>query len=597
MRSSQQEKQRVLVASIDFDGCMGHEVFTSNFKQYIVEPRLKTDTPEYVAAYKHVIRESNRELLADLVKKSRYFDRVVVMVGSNRQSADKDRYDGAQKKNGNGSCFAAIKMLTEILQEEGAAKDVNLDKYLVYDSIMGVAAGSNFNLDDDLHMSPEADAQYRMSLDKKYRLAYFQIQRACASFPAADVSYVHYDDRDDIVLDTVKALHSEGAGAALPPNLVHASACHYELYNPIAAVSRIFSEAKKSKEEEPNTLVPEHIIKKLLDAVAEVSLQAISLLKLTAKYAAEIAVMQNKLREFSAQLAEGNTDKRAPEFKQMQRDKLGLENFTQQFENAESLVSEMSEIAKQVSARKEPICWAEFYNITAQLNKYLNKSIRENNLALMPDLSREFASMRMAGAQEHITEAGEYHRGGMRSTGYQVPANQLDELVRVCMQDEFIQTGTKDPFGQFVDKSKEMSARQEVLLDRATRCIRDIAKDLPQYLTEKETIQNLLKQVDEKELTKEEFMILMKSLATVAVRDIKPVSRKKTRSGLNIFSKSKKTMPDLDPLLRPLFKALSETDDPTMPDPQKFQEAYITMAEIKRGNQDDHQSKRNSGKK
>ncbi|HHF7365480.1 TPA: hypothetical protein ACPSKY_000576 [Legionella bozemanae] len=161
---------------------------------------------------------------------------MIIMVGSNRTSAEKDQDDGP--KNKNGSAFRAIEHFANALEKE-IELPVETNKRVVFDSVLGQKPGFNFDLREKQTLDPSIRQQYLMSGDMKFRLAYFQIHDVCSQNPDCDVTYVHADDRDDIVTVSANTYGNKKIGAMLPPNLKQASFLHYEEYNPIAELVRI----------------------------------------------------------------------------------------------------------------------------------------------------------------------------------------------------------------------------------------------------------------------------------------------------------------------------------------------------------------------
>jgi hypothetical protein len=145
------EQEKVLIVSVDFDGCMGHTNYTNNYIQQVFNKQNELSAEERKNALQAVIRQSNPALIQDIQNRAKDFDRIVVIVGSNR----------------NGSCFEATECLSEVLQQT-TGKAVELDQYLVFDNILGNPSGTNFKQKTEQPLSEES-AQYQMSMDKKYR--------------------------------------------------------------------------------------------------------------------------------------------------------------------------------------------------------------------------------------------------------------------------------------------------------------------------------------------------------------------------------------------------------------------------------------------
>ena len=449
------EKERILIVAVDFDGCMGHSLFTTNYKQMLKDNEGKSPQ-EMKEALKGVLLQSNPTLMEDIQRRSEGYDRVVVIVGSNRQSAYKDQHDG--QKNKNGSCFTATEMLAEALQEK-TGKPVELDPYLMFDSILGVKPGTNFRLGQQ--EQDKSFEEYQMAIDKKYRLAFFQMQEICARHPQASVSYVHYDDRNDIVKDTARAFQSEN-GQNLPPNMHDARACHYELYNPYASLQSLANKSKNEAQTNLNQFVDQEYIEQLNTALVVVNQDSELLVGIIERHQQSVAQIEER-RE--ALLTERNALKKGtPEYIRLTQQIQKLETSLEQLPKPQIQIELIKKVRAQcsdVSGGDLPNCrltWSQFNSLVAEAEQLTNNVVNSHYLEAFPELNKEYQQSSKEMEKEAVVEFGGFTR--TVEEGHQIDMTNFDQTVRECMKDSSVDR--LNTYNSFVEEDKVWKQIKEI---------------------------------------------------------------------------------------------------------------------------------------
>lgn len=171
--------------SIDYDGCLAH----SKYK---------------IISGKTLI-EHNTSLLRRIQRASPA-DKTILFVGSLRQSYEDDCFN--QGLNENGSCFIAMKQLSEHL-------GVELDTFLLSDIKDNLPPGTSF----ENALDPDFSGKHSQSIgsDMKYDLVYAQMHKLAQRYRSHPIVFTFYDDRDDI-LDAINRFFS-AAKNLIPQNV------------------------------------------------------------------------------------------------------------------------------------------------------------------------------------------------------------------------------------------------------------------------------------------------------------------------------------------------------------------------------------------
>jgi len=383
-------REKVLVVSIDFDGCLGSHLFVERYQKLLQQYK----TPENIPPdeYEKAVVEAN-EVLFDSVKEGAdgYYI-VVIMVGSNRRSAEKDQDDGP--KNKNGSAFRAIEHFANALRKN-ITPPVEINKRVVFDSVLGQKPGYNFDLKEKQTLEDDVRQPYLMSGDMKFRLAYFQIHDVCASHPNSDVTYVHADDRDDIVRVSANTYANQETGGMLPTNLKKASFLHYEEYNPIAeliGIQRDLSIRISNKTPSDDSYIRN--TKERIKSAVEIILADMSLLVDLTK--------EQQLDE-----------KTQPEIEKAKKILQNMPLMTQ-LDQIET-IEELSSFCKEI-------------------NGVMANNVR--NITLPQELSEPYDAQKKILYAQRITEFGSFERQ-VGSAGYTIPQGQYDSLIKTCCQDDY----------------------------------------------------------------------------------------------------------------------------------------------------------------
>ncbi|KTD82226.1 hypothetical protein Lwal_0703 [Legionella waltersii] len=379
----------VLVFSLDFDGCLGNGSFKAKYNALLIQYGNPEDIPS--EEYEKAIVESNQLLFDEILRMSADYDRLVIMVGSNRTSAEKDRDDG--KKNGNGSAYRAIEHFASALRKKKGEIPVEVNKRVLFDSILGKPSGYNFDLQEEQTLSEQHKSDYAMSGDSKYRLSYMQIQDVCASYPDSPVTYVHVDDRDDIVTVSANTYSDKSIGDLLPTNLKEASFLHYEEYNPIAHLLRLQRQVLSTRQ-----------------------LESIELQKINEQMKRAIDVLVQDMRQL-VQLTESRLDE--------------LDEPTRlEIQKAKTIIDKLDQVDLNGTSRKSLITALDI------VNQALNSNVQYKKMRLPSDIQKAYSEFNEKLYKSIITEFGKFQRP-QDSVGFTIPAEHYDLIASKSGNDNY----------------------------------------------------------------------------------------------------------------------------------------------------------------
>ena len=163
----------IYVRSFDFDGCL----FNINYIQ---------------SANKNVITH-NQAFFAEVKAQHHDASKVIIFIGSNRQSRDIDLANSFMK----GSCFPAVQIVSTYLEAE-------LDTFLLADIYGDLADGTSFVRATD--PGYQGDHAHWLFDGTKASILYAQMHRVASDNPTEDIVFDFYDDRGDI-LDALNAFY------------------------------------------------------------------------------------------------------------------------------------------------------------------------------------------------------------------------------------------------------------------------------------------------------------------------------------------------------------------------------------------------------
>ncbi|QDP73473.1 hypothetical protein FOG18_13310 [Legionella israelensis] len=387
-------RKKVLAVSIDFDGCLGGQPFIERYQELLEKYKIPEKIPP--EEYEKAIVEANQILFDHIKQISDGYDKVILMVGSNRTSAQKDQHDSI--KNGNGSVFRAIEHLGSALSHS-IDIPVEVNKRVVFDSVLHKKPGHNFDLKTEQTIEDSTYSEYTMSGDNKYRLSYFQIQEVCASHPDSEITYVHADDRDDIVTVSARIYGNEKMAAMLPPNLEKASFLHYEVYNPIAELIRLQNEIALLFERQKHTPIDEFSKLKNIQSAVDIILQDMHAL---------VSLTKNRLAELNTPTQE-------------------------QITRAEKILETLPQLRDQLD---EIETIGDLYQCIQDINKVMRSNVSSRSMVLPPDINEKYSSEHKRLYQQKIAEFGRFERSSSHK-GYTIPTHQYDSLVTLCFKDAY----------------------------------------------------------------------------------------------------------------------------------------------------------------
>jgi hypothetical protein len=216
------QKNRILVVSVDYDGCFSGPRF-NQARQSI--QHLKESNPlAYTEAYRRIIADIHKSLVADIIKKSHGCTSIQIMIGSNRQTLEIDARNN--NNNNNGSCFEGMTMLTECLQSL-VGVPVTSDLRVCGDALMekpnGHHADVYFNRAEMGEVTPESAARVEtlrtLIRDHKYCLSFLQATNVCLENPDSEIVYQFYDDLAGILEESQQQFQQGQVAQYLPSNL------------------------------------------------------------------------------------------------------------------------------------------------------------------------------------------------------------------------------------------------------------------------------------------------------------------------------------------------------------------------------------------
>ena len=166
------DAHRIIAFSLDADGCLFND-------KYLLD---------------HKLIPGNTALLSHMLHQAEYI-KLIILVGSNRQSYDLDQHNSIQNKTM--SCFVAVKDITNYLSIQLIHQDVWLDRFLMADIYQDLFAGTAFNQAiDPFHTGPHAETVFDRS---KITLLYAQIHKLANDHKGKRILYHFYDDRYDLL--------------------------------------------------------------------------------------------------------------------------------------------------------------------------------------------------------------------------------------------------------------------------------------------------------------------------------------------------------------------------------------------------------------
>lgn len=183
----EQNKDKVLVFSLDFDGC----VFNAKY--------CNSTEPERLIKYNKKLIE---HILQEIQKQN--YQEVIFLVGSNRQGFSTDRANS--KRNNSGSCFPAIIELCEAIQKLTPIP-CRVDRFLMADLYSARPAGTNFSA----ILEKNSNIQDRCIWDEfKFSLIYAQMHYLSSKQSSSVFDFNFIDDRVDILSNLTRFLtHQE----------------------------------------------------------------------------------------------------------------------------------------------------------------------------------------------------------------------------------------------------------------------------------------------------------------------------------------------------------------------------------------------------
>lgn len=177
--------KKILYVAVDMDGCF-------------MGPSFARDPNRDIVA-------ANQQLFDKLVSKKSKYDKVVLTLGSNRQSIPMDFDNSKQEQVG--SAFYQLKVLAKQLKKRGLK--AKADNALLADLFNDQEAGHSFKLAKALY-EPDGKTYKQDVRDKlnqfpgwiedtsKVSILYAQMQRASLKNPKEEITFKFYDDKPEI---------------------------------------------------------------------------------------------------------------------------------------------------------------------------------------------------------------------------------------------------------------------------------------------------------------------------------------------------------------------------------------------------------------
>jgi hypothetical protein len=209
-----ESKEKINVRSLDFDDC----IFNSAYRKSKSKNRLIETNKSLIEGVSEQIKAEN-------------FSKVIIMLGSNRQSF----YDDWHHEDGEGSCFPALFELYKAFQNYIDPSKVELDPLLLADIYGRKQAGDNFDHAIQHHNAVRNkqehepyDFSFSFMDSKKLNLLYAQMHKIASQHPDAEIIYDFYDDdafEENTVLHDLKKYFEENPD--LIPNNLRLYLHHY----------------------------------------------------------------------------------------------------------------------------------------------------------------------------------------------------------------------------------------------------------------------------------------------------------------------------------------------------------------------------------
>ncbi|MCK4870073.1 MAG: hypothetical protein KAS93_03080 [Gammaproteobacteria bacterium] len=213
-------EKRVHVVALDYDGCIGNEVFVSKLRKYAGGRPFFGPQELMLAvaeAHAHLFRGFMEGLDAHENK---------ILSGSLRQSIFLEQLN--MKENNNGSAFYVIPLIKEIMQivydDNKIKRRVYFDSYLLSEDFVrdGQECTIDFNnLNELTNISKRRLNMYSHCAcdSSKFLMLYAHLHRQAIAYPEQQVVYSLYDDNKD-VLHGLAAFFSTEMGLQLIPKNV-----------------------------------------------------------------------------------------------------------------------------------------------------------------------------------------------------------------------------------------------------------------------------------------------------------------------------------------------------------------------------------------
>lgn len=179
----------ILAVSLDWDGCLG---------------RVKSEDGKYDQAFYQQVVKENEEIIKRIVADAKKTDatEVQLLIGSNRQSLEIDRFN--KDKNKNGSCFIGIQAIAnEISKRLNIPCAVNpiLSPDARYQLAVGVSyalAHEAVKCEESGKNDVDASSHYDCYFDDK-KMSLIYLQTHALAVQAKKVFYKFYDDNFEIL--------------------------------------------------------------------------------------------------------------------------------------------------------------------------------------------------------------------------------------------------------------------------------------------------------------------------------------------------------------------------------------------------------------
>lgn len=300
-------KKRILVVSVDYDGCFGGAQFIQAFQA--IQSLKETDYAGYCAAYREIIMSIHQPLLTKILAKSDGCTEIQIMIGSNRQTLELDSDNN--HKNNNGSCFEGMTQLANTVRDL-VLIPVKADLRVYGDALMGKPGGHHAQVSFKQSEMGEVTAEaiekiktYKSHIgDHKYCLSFLQVMTTCLSNPDSEVIYLFFDDVQKILNESKQQFGVANVANSLPRNLLSTTFSRY--MDSTILSDLVVLEGKIKKRENVNTNATKDDINLVL-RVARVCpslANAINAYLSNDKLQAALSIMENKSNDLSTDILE-----------------------------------------------------------------------------------------------------------------------------------------------------------------------------------------------------------------------------------------------------------------------------------------------------